>query len=439
MPQPTPYTRQQNFTTWQAANPGVWPTATDLDAEFNALKVTTDEVRRNMALLQNDNGGLQAGVVTSASLDGTVTGLLVQSNGTNPRGNWGAALAYAVKDLVVQSSLTYLCAAAHNSGTFATDLAAGYWIPVTSGTSAGSISFTPTGNVAATNVQAAIAEVDAEKQAIATSLTALSSLTPASDQLPYFSGASTAALTAFTAAGRTLVGGADAATQRGSLAAATGPASPTQYTLAYWDSGTRTLAAIGSLGTAGTVLTSNGAGAAPSWQAAASTSIPSGVMMAYGGTSAPSGWLLCDGSAVSRTTYSTLYAIVGTAFGVGDGSTTFNLPDLRGRVPVGKDNMGGSAASRMTTAGSGVDGLTLGASGGAQTHTLTTAQLASHSHSHSHTLTGIDGGGGAAGPLNNSGSSVGTYTTNTDATTAGSGQAHNNTQPSLITNYIIKT
>lgn len=64
-------------------------------------------------------------------------------------------------------------------------------------------------------------------------------------------------------------------------------------------------------------------------------SSPTGAVIGFAGSSAPSGWLLCDGSAVSRTTYADLFTAIGTSYGVGDGSTTFNLPDLRGRVPVG--------------------------------------------------------------------------------------------------------
>lgn len=64
---------------------------------------------------------------------------------------------------------------------------------------------------------------------------------------------------------------------------------------------------------------------------------PAGVIQAYGGSSAPQGWLICDGSAVSRTTYAALYAAIGTAFGAGDGSTTFNLPNAKGRMLVGRD------------------------------------------------------------------------------------------------------
>jgi len=74
----------------------------------------------------------------------------------------------------------------------------------------------------------------------------------------------------------------------------------------------------------------------PTWQAASASTLPAGMLVPYGGSTAPSGWLLCDGVAVSRTTYATLFAVVGTSYGAGDGSTTFNLPDMQGRVAVGK-------------------------------------------------------------------------------------------------------
>lgn len=91
--------------------------------------------------------------------------------------------------------------------------------------------------------------------------------------------------------------------------------------------------------------------------------MPIGSIVAYAGSSAPTGWVLCDGAALSRTTYATLFAAVSTNFGTGDGSTTFNVPDLRGRVLVGKDDMGGVAANRVTTGNEGLDGGTLAAAG----------------------------------------------------------------------------
>ncbi len=103
---------------------------------------------------------------------------------------------------------------------------------------------------------------------------------------------------------------------------------------------------------AGKVLTSDALGNA-SWQSA-SGGTPSGAIMAFGGTSAPTGWLICNGSAVSRTTYAGLFAIIGTSYGVGDGSTTFNLPDMRGRFLRGVDGGAGNdpdAGSRSANNG----------------------------------------------------------------------------------------
>lgn len=171
--------------------------------------------------------------------------------------------------------------------------------------------------------------------------------------------------------------------------------------------------------------------------ALASAAVPSGTVMDYAGSTEPSGWLFCYGQAISRATYAALFAIVGTTYGVGDGSTTFNLPDLRGRVAAGRDDMGGAAASRVTSGGSGITGTTLGASGGTETHTLTAAQLASHTHGPGSgtAIVNIQAGGGSfAAPAGGTdwGSSAATAS-------AGSGTAHNNTQPTFILNKIIKT
>lgn len=105
-------------------------------------------------------------------------------------------------------------------------------------------------------------------------------------------------------------------------------------------------------------------------------SVPVGGLQIYAGTVPPAGWLFCDGSAISRSVFSGLFAVIGTSFGSGDGATTFNVPDLRGRLPMGKDDMGGVAAARVTGAASGVPATTLGGAGGDQmvathNHTLT--------------------------------------------------------------------
>ncbi len=157
-----------------------------------------------------------------------------------------------------------------------------------------------------------------------------------------------------------------------------------------------------------------------------------GSIVPWGGASAPSGWLECDGSAVSRTTYAALFTAIATTYGVGDGSSTFNLPDIRGRTIAGKDNMGGSAANRLTS-GSTIDGSTLGTAGGGQTHTLTTSELAAHNHVTSATSTEHTGGVGrnVMGAWDFAGNDVNPN--------AGGGSAHANVQPTIVLNYIIKT
>lgn len=188
---------------------------------------------------------------------------------------------------------------------------------------------------------------------------------------------------------------------------------------------------------------------------------PAGVIWDFAGATAPTGWLLCDGSAVNRTTYAALFTAISTTYGVGDGSTTFNLPDTRGRIGVGA-GQGTSLTNRA-----------LAATGGEESHVLAIAELASHTHvqnAHGHTDSGHvhgDSGhahalpiysysvtltaGGAAiaaigSGLNSSSgqANIGSAVASIQNTTAtnqntGSGTAHNNMPPFIVFNRIIKT
>jgi len=154
---------------------------------------------------------------------------------------------------------------------------------------------------------------------------------------------------------------------------------------------------------------------------------PAGAIIPYAGSSAPTGWLLAYGQAVSRTTYADLFAIVSTTYGVGDGSTTFNLPDLRGRVPAGLDNLGGVSANTITD--SNADSL--GGEFGTETHTLTEAEMPAHTHT-----VQKDSVGGSGDGYDSTGDS--TVTGQSTGSTGGDG-AHNNVQPTTFLSYIIKT
>ena len=170
---------------------------------------------------------------------------------------------------------------------------------------------------------------------------------------------------------------------------------------------------------------------------AAVVAVPLGGIIDYAGATAPTGFALCYGQAISRATYAALFAIIGTTYGAGDGSTTFNVPDLRGRVAAGKDDMGGSAASRLTSTTITGGATTLGNSGGEQTHTLTTAELAAHTHAGDNT--GFMTVTNSPGPwFDSSSASVGFFTASPNTQSSGGGNAHNNVQPTIITNKIIR-
>lgn len=154
------------------------------------------------------------------------------------------------------------------------------------------------------------------------------------------------------------------------------------------------------------------------------TNTPVGVITAYAGDTAPSGWLLCDGSAVSRTTYANLFSVLGTKCGAGDGSTTFNLPNIKGRSLVGVDP-------------DDTDFNVVGKTGGEKAHTLTINEMPSHNHSTVY-ISSFEGGvantrtGYGYNEVALNKSSYGNSVANT-----GGGQAHNNLSPYAAVNFII--
>lgn len=162
---------------------------------------------------------------------------------------------------------------------------------------------------------------------------------------------------------------------------------------------------------------------------------PSGAVQMFAGSSAPSGWLLCYGQAVDRTTYADLFTAISTTYGVGDGSTTFNLPDLRGRVPGGLDNMGGSSANRITD----VAADSLGGNMGAETHELTTGELAAHAHGPDALDLIVSRAASGTGAIGlNTGGAASVFSQAATTASTGSNTAHNNVQPTLFMNFIIK-
>lgn len=150
---------------------------------------------------------------------------------------------------------------------------------------------------------------------------------------------------------------------------------------------------------------------------------PVGTIWMFGGSTAPSGWLLCDGSEISRSTYSALFAVIGETYGAGDGSTTFVACDFRGRAAIGAGQ------------GSGLTNRSLGDTPGEETHVLTTDELPNHGHS----LTIYSSSGSSTTPRIATTVAGGTIVQSPISEWyTGGDTSHNTMQPSLVVNYMIK-
>lgn len=163
MAQPTPFTITITFASDEANGVSGRSTVrtSGLDGLFQALKTTLGQILANLALIQRDDGALLDGTVRTWTLGSDVLALIASQSFT-VRGAWVGATVYSLGDTVIQTGTVYICMVAHTAGTFATDLAAGKWGALTNTPTAATTSFAPTATIAATNVQAAIQELDNE-------------------------------------------------------------------------------------------------------------------------------------------------------------------------------------------------------------------------------------------------------------------------------------
>lgn len=162
----TPYNRRANFTQYALDHTAAPYSPSDHDAELNAVEVTADGLVANLSLIQRTDGMLANGAVHPDSLTSATKALIGAGSIGNlnwtPRGLWATLTVYARGDVVQQSTNSYVCATPHTAGVFATDYAAGKWIVLTVTVNAAGIAYTPTGGISATDVQAALTELDAE-------------------------------------------------------------------------------------------------------------------------------------------------------------------------------------------------------------------------------------------------------------------------------------
>jgi microcystin-dependent protein len=404
-----------------------------------------------LAVAHDNTGAIKPGHVTRTMLSPGI------QMGIEPPAPWLTATNYSAGESVTINNNLYVCEITHDSGVFATDLAAGRWALV----AAFAIPSTPPAdsvNTAAIQNNAVTSAKIAD-DAVGTSEIANSAVTRPKLALNVgiglfgeergFAGITLPAGWLFCA------GQAVARSTYADLFAAL----------------TTTLSATRELGSATLTVATDLRGLGLVGAVVEGTGIPSGSVIA----SLTATTIVLDQPASSTGTANIIVA----PHGLGNGSTTFNVPDRRGRVLVGRDDMGGTAASRMT--GTTVDATRLAAAGGAQTHTLTEAQLPAHTHTiadhnhgvtdagHTHTAyggtatTSADAvaaraatSRGFAGHTSSTGlatftnfpnsgvQALGNATTGLTVNNAalspasvGSGAAHNNVQPSGVTNIII--
>ena len=411
MPQPSPYTRQANFKNAQAVDPTASPSGTSLDSEFNAIKSVLDAVLGRLPFIQRDDARLANSSVGVDQLSPSL------SMGFTLRGVWATGINYNQADGVSIGTIFYRALSANLSTSLnAPNLDAVTWQPVADLSSL--VGVIAHASDSAPDGSAAVPGLGFASQALGFFKKASGSIGASISGIERF---------VFDASGILL------------------PADPVlplhAATKAYVDAAIAAAIAPDDIGILKPM---------PS---------PVGVI--------PLNHVLCFGQQLARTL--PLFSRWGTTYGAGDGVTTFNCIDGRGRVFAGLDNMGGVAAGRLTsatiTAGGGPTAL--GGNGGAETHVLTIAQLAAHNHTmsdpghahsvsdpshvHSYITRSNEFSSAAGGTPNtmigpivlNTGAAltgIGIYAalTGVTAQNTGSGSAHNNVQPTILGNWIVR-
>jgi microcystin-dependent protein len=500
---PTAFDRQYNFANYQLLNPTTPLVGSQVDAEFNAAKIALDSVASDLGLIQKDDGTLQNGIVRPQHLASDfVTGLATPVA-------WESPANYVVDDTVFHEAKLYICLVSHLSGVFATDLAADKWDLIADFASAVdsaiNISFTPGSGIAAENVQDAITEVRADALAADAAIsdvldetiaafsasgilvkTASDDLTAervVTDNASIKADWATAGQVKFEFANTVVAKIADfsiAATDKNKLFLVTTASAEVTATLptltnddAGWTcevmktnagtnamfiapaSGTLQSGAYASLAKARRCIPGKPTRilwTGSAWILTRAVGVALGACIDLTTASLPVGYEWPNGQTLSSgsTKYPEFYA---------ENGSSAVVRDARGRVVAGKDDMGGSSANRLTNQSGGLDGDTLGAAGGSETHTITATQMAAHTHSfsattssdgaHTHTTGVVMHNSGAAviqpdvgdgwepATVTSSSNGAHTHTVSGTSGSAGSDGAHNNVQPTIVMNKIL--
>lgn len=409
MPAPPPYERQANFKNAQALSPSAQTNGAALDGEFNAIKATLDAIESRLPSIQRDDGRLANASVTIDQLSPSL------STGFTLQGPWAAGIQYNTGDGVIYGLKFYRARIANLSTTLNSPLlSSATWIFLA-------------------DLAAIAGVISASADQAGDGSAAVPGIGFASQALGFFK----------QAAG--IIGVSIAGVQKFLISAA-GVELPADPVLALHAATKQYVDAA--------IATALG----PALAAAVGGDI--GVVKWFPAAAIPANHELCYGQLLSRTL--PLFGVFGTTYGAGDGSTTFNNIDMRGIVPAGVDNMGGVAASRLTSIAAAIGTL-----GGEEKHTLLAGELAAHAHgvtdpghihtgsvaSHSHsysrpnaTVFATSGGVPVlASPATNdvTGNTAPAVTVNNHATgitvnSTAAGVGHNNVQPTRVGNWIVR-